>query len=194
MAISRRIFVLTLLGIAAGTKVCAGERFYLRPPGALPEDDFLARCNRCQRCVQVCPTRVIMPASFNQGLLAANTPIVSFERSYCNSCLKCGQVCPTGALRPVTEDILDIGVAEIVKESCVAWNWVGCTVCLDKCPLKAVYLDESKRPFVTPDLCNGCGICQHECPSTSLRRSIKGKGIVVKVRPASVPPRTMQKA
>jgi ferredoxin-type protein NapG len=172
----------------------ARERSYLRPPGALSEDDFLARCNRCQRCVQVCPTRVIMAASFSYGVLVANTPIVTFERSYCNSCLKCGQVCPTGALLPVTEDTLDIGVAEIIKESCVAWDWEGCTVCLDKCPLKAVYLDESKRPFITPELCNGCGICQRECPSTSLRRTIKGKGIVVKVRAGTVPPREKVKS
>ena len=156
----------------------------LRPPGISSEEDFLSKCNRCQRCVQVCPTRVVLPASFNHGISRANTPEITFKRGYCNSCLKCSEVCPTGALSPVTENTLDIGIAVIIEPDCVAWDWEGCTVCVDKCPLKAIYLDEYKRPVVIAERCNGCGVCQFVCPSTSLRTSIKGKGIIVEPRPA----------
>src|SRR5881394_339029 len=31
----------------------------LRPPGALPEDQFLSTCSRCAKCVQVCPAECI---------------------------------------------------------------------------------------------------------------------------------------
>jgi ferredoxin-type protein NapG len=72
---------------------------------------------------------------------------------------------------------------------CVAWDWTGCTVCIDKCPLQAIYPDGQKRPVVIPEKCNGCGICQKECPSTSLRANITGKGIIVIPRPADIPPR-----
>ena len=34
----------------------AKEGIALRPPGALPEKDFLAACTRCGQCVQACPT------------------------------------------------------------------------------------------------------------------------------------------
>lgn len=166
----------------------------LRPPGAVSEKDFLARCNRCQRCVQVCPTRVVVPASFSYGIVAANTPVVAFDRSYCNSCIKCTEVCPAKAILPTTKEEMDIGVAVIIEKWCVAWDWVGCTVCVDKCPLKAIYLDEYKRPVVIPEKCNGCGICQMECPSTSLRSSVKGKGVVVKHRKPSDPPREVLQA
>src|SRR3954463_12572381 len=31
----------------------------LRPPGALPEPDFLSTCSRCAKCAQVCPAECI---------------------------------------------------------------------------------------------------------------------------------------
>lgn len=193
MKVSRRIFLHIGLATALSPRLALASpgsgNDFLRPPGALPENDFLSRCNRCQRCVQVCPTRVIFPASMKYGFVRMNTPIVSFKNSYCNSCLKCPQVCPTGALQPVTEKSLDIGVAVIIEEYCVAWDWVGCTVCVDKCPLKAIYLDENKRPVIIAEKCNGCGICEIECPSTSLGRGKKGRGVVVKPRGADIPPR-----
>jgi len=163
----------------------------LRPPGAMDEDNFLARCNRCQKCVQVCPTRVIVPLSLSEGVIRMNTPKVSFGQSYCNSCLKCSQVCPTGALQPVTKETLDIGVAVLVEKDCVAWDWIGCTVCVDECPEKAIILDENKRPVVIPEKCNGCGICELKCPSTSIMKRASGKGIIVMKRGDGVPHRAI---
>lgn len=190
MNLTRRFFT-QLLFLFVSTRAFARQKAdsFLRPPGAVAESDFLARCNRCQRCVQVCPTKVIMPAGFGAGVLTVNTPVVTFNRSYCNSCMKCTQVCPTSALTPTAKEEMDIGVAEIIKADCVAWDWVGCTVCVDKCPLKAIVLDEGKKPVIDAVKCNGCGICQHECPSTSLRVAIKGKGVIVVPRSANIPPR-----
>lgn len=193
MKISRRNFIKLTAAVAltSGNEALAGEKtdHILRPPGAKDEQDFLSRCNRCHKCEQVCPTKVLVPTGFRYGLLAANTPTVSFKNGYCNSCLKCSEVCPTQALTPVTKETLDIGLAKIIEKDCVAWDWVGCTVCVDNCPLKAIYLDEDKRPVIIPEKCNGCGICEMKCPSTSLRSSIKGKGIIVIKRPADAPAR-----
>ena len=191
MDITKRTFMyMSLLALVFPVKTFASEKpIPLRPPGALPEDGFMSRCNRCQKCVQVCPTRVIFPAAAEYGFTKINTPVIVFKGGYCNSCLKCSRICPTEALRPVTEKTLDIGVAVIKEKDCVAWGWVGCTVCVDKCPLKAVYLNDSKQPVIIPEKCNGCGICQKECPSTSLGRGIKGKGIIVEPRGAGIPPR-----
>ena len=192
MKYSRREFnklmVLSLVTLST-SEASEGGRSFLRPPGALDEERFLERCIRCQRCIQVCPKRVIFPLSFAEGIKRMNTPAVTFKKSYCNSCLKCSQVCPTGALLPVTEATLDIGVAVIIEKDCVAWDWVGCTVCVDECPEKAIYLDEHKRPVIEPEKCSGCGICELKCPSTSIRKSAAGKGILVKPRQAGTLPR-----
>lgn len=197
MCISRRIFIKLLAAavIAPEQALCAdsGAKSLLRPPGALSEKGFIARCNRCQRCVQICPTNVIVPASLSYGIVRMNTPTVTFKRSYCNSCLKCSEVCPAGALKPVTKETLDIGTAVIFPNDCVAWDWTGCTICVDECPLKAIYLDENKRPVVIPEKCNGCGICELKCPSTALRKTIQNKGIIVKPRSGDTPPRAYGK-
>jgi ferredoxin-type protein NapG len=155
------------------------KRPVLRPPGAVPEAEFLAKCNRCQRCVQICPTNVIFPVKLTADFLTANTPEVIFNRSYCNSCMKCTHICPAGALIPTGKDAMKIGDAVIIKEDCVAWNWTGCTVCMDKCPLKAIELDAAKRPIVDTQKCDGCGICEQLCPSQSLRSNVRGRGILI---------------
>ena len=43
----------------------------IRPPGALDEPHFLARCIRCGECMKVCPNNALHPASFEAGLEGA---------------------------------------------------------------------------------------------------------------------------
>ncbi len=40
----------------------------LRPPGAIPEDDFLAACIKCGQCVQVCPVEADRTGRRRRGL------------------------------------------------------------------------------------------------------------------------------
>ena len=65
----------------------------------------------------------------------------------------------------------------------MAWDWAGCTVCKDECPVEgAITLDDHDRPVVHPEYCDGCGKCEQVCPSASLRAydaSVEDKGIVV---------------
>ena len=76
-----------------------------------------------------------------------------------------------------------LGVALVVKDACVAWDWSGCTVCKDECPVEgAITLDDHDRPVVHSEYCDGCGKCEQVCPSASLRAydaSVEDKGIVV---------------
>ena len=64
---TRRTFVIggaTLLAsaiVGAGVRPFVAEADVLRPPGAVPESEFMARCIKCARCIDVCPTDVLEP-------------------------------------------------------------------------------------------------------------------------------------
>lgn len=89
--VGKGAFVLALGGL---TRVLAAERSFIRPPGALPEEDFLVLCTRCGKCIEACRT-VIHPVLVTESILAAGTPRLYGE---CPHCGRCQSVCPTGAL------------------------------------------------------------------------------------------------
>ena len=104
---TRRTFVIGGAALVASVVVGAGVRSFvaeadvLRPPGALPEDQFMARCIKCERCISVCPTDVLEPLGIERGLLQARTPVLSFANDSCTFCDKCREVCPTAAIGEV---------------------------------------------------------------------------------------------
>ncbi len=186
--ISRRNFVKTMgasilvLGLGGSLYGFEHEQAFLRPPGVVNEADFLAKCIKCQKCLAVCPTRVIVPISMAEGRMALSTPTMNFLQGYCDLCMKCVEVCPTGALKPVSPQDVKIGLARINPDICVAWSWSGCVECSRLCPFDAIQLDDHQRPVVDAAKCNGCGLCEKICPSGSLRAyndQAKGKGITV---------------
>ena len=72
----------------------------LRPPGAIPEHEFLAACIKCGQCVQVCPVEAILLADIIDGF-GVGTPHIEARAQACDfSCdgLQCVLACPTGAL------------------------------------------------------------------------------------------------
>lgn len=185
---SRRSFLkiaggmgVALLGLGTAGRCLANEDF-LRPPGGQSAENFFARCIRCDRCRSVCPTQVIGLANVRQGLLNARTPIMEFHHGYCDFCHACIDVCPTGALQAFDEKREKIGVAEIEKEVCLAWDSRGCRLCVDACPYGAISL-EGAHPVVNREKCNGCGVCENVCPALVLHgfRGSRTRGIRVNV-------------
>lgn len=143
----------------------------LRPPGAVPEEIFPAKCIRCGRCVEVCPYRTIRMLDIRAGV-NAGTPLVEAEKIPCYLCMKCVDVCPTGSLRRVSQEDTRMGLAIINTFHCVSWNGKTlCRTCYDKCPFqeKAIRL-EQLRPVVDETGCTGCGLCTHACPITTADR------------------------
>jgi ferredoxin-type protein NapG len=148
----------------------------LRPPGALPEEEFLAACIRCGLCVTACPFDTLHLAPIEDGAAYA-TPYLEARETPCYLCrqyeaLQCTNVCPTGALQPVigtdNQDIFShvkMGVAVINTDTCLAWNNVVCRACWHACPFPddAIGLDMMGRAEVYPDSCVGCGLCVHAC-------------------------------
>lgn len=162
----------------------------IRPPGALDEKDFLARCIKCAACMKVCPTAGLQPALDEAGLEGLWSPILVPRLGYCEqSCVLCGLVCPSGAIRQLTvaekvgeppgREPVRIGSAAIDRGRCLPWaNDTQCIVCEEVCPTapKAIYLKPEtvtprdgtertlERPYVDLALCWGCGICETRCP------------------------------
>jgi len=121
----------------------------MRPPGALPESEFLAACTRCAECMKVCPTNALQPATFETGLQGLWTPILVPSIGPCaEKCSSCGDVCPTGAIRPFTwQDKrykIKMGLANVNRSTCVAWNGGrDCIVCAEVCPYSAVIFKDT---------------------------------------------------
>jgi ferredoxin len=165
----------------------AGSRRFnpelIRPPGSIPENDFLEKCIRCGECMKVCPTNVIQPTMLEAGLEGLWSPILKTQIDYCEyKCAMCTQVCPTEAIRPLSleeKQQIRIGTAHIDRNRCLPHAYSKpCLVCEEQCPLpeKAIWLEDAtvltsrgnkvvlKQPHVNAELCIGCGICQNMCP------------------------------
>ncbi len=151
-----------------------------RPPGAVPEKNFMTLCIRCARCIAVCPYQCIERAGASDGM-QVGTPYIYSEKRACYMCMLCTQVCPTGALvRSVTEpEDSAMGIARINPEICLNYLYAKdeaagktdgyalyCNTCYNTCPLqgKAIYLENLVLPIVT-DACTGCGVCLERCPT-----------------------------
>jgi ferredoxin len=137
----------------------------VRPPGALPEAEFLARCTKCGQCMRICPSNVIQPAGLQAGLEGLWTPLLDFRigTSGCQfNCVACGHLCPTAAIRPLSlaermglgdftgQGPVRIGTAFIDRGRCLPWAMDRpCIVCQENCPVspKAIYTQAVFSPL-----------------------------------------------
>jgi ferredoxin-type protein NapG len=93
---------------------------------------------------------------------------------FCDFCMLCVETCPTGALTSFDPATQWIGEAVIDPANCLAFEKLGgCRKCADYCPFDAIAIDENRYPVVDAARCNGCGICENICPSSTYR-SFKG--------------------
>ena len=151
----------------------------LRPPGALPEDDFLGACIRCGLCVRDCPYDTLSLAK-PETPVATGTPYFTARKIPCEMCedIPCVKACPTGALDHGLTDInqAKMGVAVLIDhETCLNFLGLRCDVCYRVCPVidKAITLDTQSNqrtgrhamflPTVHSEHCTGCGKCEQAC-------------------------------
>jgi ferredoxin-type protein NapG len=150
---------------------------YLRPPGARDENELVATCIKCGRCVEVCPYQSIFFAPYSLWHLYG-TPLIDSLKQPCYLCMKCPAVCPTGSLKPVAKEETSMGLASIVEETCLSYQDTLCNLCYRHCPLKrkAITLDEELRPVIINEGCVGCGVCLYVCPTESKSITLKAEG------------------
>jgi MauM/NapG family ferredoxin protein len=144
----------------------------IRPPGAVPETDFLQTCIRCGECMKSCPTNTLQPCLWESGLTGLWTPKLDLRFAPCEQeCNVCGKVCPTQAIRSLSleeKTNAKVGTAVLRKEMCLVWAQDKlCLICDEICPYNAIVfrtVEGYRRPFVIASRCNGCGFCEQKCP------------------------------
>jgi ferredoxin-type protein NapG len=161
------------------TQQARATPFAIRPPGALAEADFNARCIKCGQCVAACPYDTLKLATADSGI-PIGTPYFIPRETPCYMCedIPCVPVCPTGALDHALENIDDsrMGLAVIDIENCLSWQGLRCEICFRECPVQgqAITVEHHPRriskhamfvPLVNSDACTGCGICEKACPT-----------------------------
>ena len=201
--IGRRGFLAAAVGVTAGTVGGVGAALGtsawgadldgpgavlpVRPPGSVPEPQFLQMCIRCGECFKACPNDVLQSLGFQQGLEGLWTPFAATDWAGCeSSCNACGQVCPTGAIRalPLLEKkVARMGLAIVNEATCLPYaGREECQLCVDECTAAGYNAIEFTRvgtevdddgnpqegtgflaPVVLADRCVGCGLCQTRC-------------------------------
>lgn len=157
---------------------------FLRPPGAINEDEFMKKCIKCGLCVDNCPYDTLNLAEIFDDVPNA-TPYFVPRKIPCYLCedFPCVKACPSGAL---DENLLKndgkfdikkakMGVAIVDDKNCVAYWGIQCDACYRACPLmdEAIFLDykhndrSGKHAFLLPivdsKICVGCGKCELAC-------------------------------
>lgn len=143
----------------------------IRPPGALPEKEFRAKCISCGVCVNVCHVMkydaIAMAGLKDIGNFG--TPYIKDMRDFpCGLCMECPRHCPTGALKKVEKEKATMGMALIDFGLCFGWNGDVCLSCSKACPIGAKVFDFysgewGNQPYIN-DNCVGCGLCVKYCP------------------------------
>jgi len=133
----------------------------LRPPGALPEADFLAACIRCCRCQDACEPGAIQFYTESDGDLF-HTPYIEPAKAGCTLCNKCGPACPTGALLAFTRMAeVRMGSVELREDLCLSYKAKAVRdqqellVQLGRKPMEVDAATERRGP---------CGECYVFCP------------------------------
>ena len=139
------------------------KSLHVRPPYNEDTSLFHKLCSTCKDtpCVTVCEEEIIK--------LDDNIPYLSFDESGCTFCEQCAKACPSDVLIYKKENLNQINAqVKIDIGTCLAWNNVMCSTCVDSCDEKAISFLGVFRPTVDMDKCTACGFCYGVCPVYSV--------------------------
>ncbi len=144
---------------------------WLRPPGALPEHEFLATCTQCTDCQTACPYDAIKRLGPEFGK-SAGTPAIIPSESACYLCedMPCVSACKPLALLPIAIADVAMGTAVIDLQTCYLSQGQPCDYCVARCPVqaRAIGFGEDRLPVISEDGCVGCGVCDYICPADAI--------------------------
>lgn len=140
-----------------------GESASSRPPWAVAEREFPARCTRCDACIDACPEHILVRGS-------GGFPEVDFARGGCTFCGACVDACEPHALERTAAAPWALKAS--IAPSCLALNRVVCSSCAERCEARAIRFRPALGAVPTPaidlDRCTGCGACVAACPVSAI--------------------------
>lgn len=139
-----------------------------RPPWALPEEAFADRCTRCNECIKVCPTHILIAGD-------GGYPTVDFREGECTFCTDCLTACtPRALIREEGQPAWPYKA--VIGEDCLPRQGVECRVCGDYCDTRAICftprLGGSPLPEIDSERCTACGACVAPCPTAAVTISL----------------------
>ena len=142
-----------------------GKPLPIRPPWALPEDEFVKVCSGCSVCIAHCPQQLLVAH-------ADGFPVVDFMHGPCTFCGECAVNCPDGAL--LRENGAEPWRLKArVGNGCLARLGTFCRSCGELCEVAAIRFRPQAGGPVSPEiddsLCTGCGACFQVCPVRAIR-------------------------
>lgn len=132
----------------------------LRPPYNSNTTLFHTVCPDCKEtpCATLCEEEIIKIDKNNQ-------PFIHFGGKGCTFCEACAKACSYGVLSLENVGLKKIPAkASIQTATCLAWNEVMCSACLDACDERAISFFGVFRPIVDELTCTACGFCEAVCP------------------------------
>lgn len=160
-----------------------GKNTPFRPPWALPENDFVDFCTRCDKCIDACFDELIVKGR-------GGYPQMDFKRGGCDFCEDCLNVCAANALVKIPDNTLQslsnkpahrMALTEsqsclppwrlkahIDLDNCLSMNATICRSCGEACDDGAIEFKLETggiaEPILDYDQCTGCGACFAVCP------------------------------
>lgn len=108
----------------------------------------------CASCAAHCPTGAITAVELRR-------PVVQADQCVGCKAKRCYNACPTGSVGFMVREDNGRRLAVINYGTCV-----GCGYCAEACVRhRGIVWTTVKVPKFTPQLCNGCGACEHVCPT-----------------------------
>ena len=152
---------------AAEAGIVPQEVRFVRPPGALPEVEFLQACSQCGDCVPACPHGTIFMLGAHTGG-AEKTPALDLTHRACHLCedFPCIAACEPGALQAVEAASLRFASIRINQQTCLPFLGPECGVCVSVCPVPGAIALNSACPEINPEACVGCAVCREACVVT----------------------------
>ncbi|MDO5054127.1 ferredoxin-type protein NapF [Pasteurella oralis] len=136
----------------------------IRPPWAIEHDRFIQGCTRCDACIQICETKILIKGD-------GGFPEVQFSRGECTFCQQCVDACSQPIFRSTSEPAWFHQIE--ITANCLTQKSVECRSCEDSCEMRAIrfkrQLGGVSQPILDLESCNGCGACIKGCPVSAIK-------------------------